>query len=87
MFRKIRKRQLHEVQRVVQIPSHKHLVELERAWEEDGHLFLQLQLCSKSLNSDIEDGHQLNESEVILYLLLLLLDYYELTINKLTSQL
>ena len=50
-----RSRQLREVQRVVNIPTNLHLVELERAWEEDGHLYLQMELCLKSLNQEIED--------------------------------
>ncbi|CAG7833977.1 unnamed protein product [Allacma fusca] len=55
-----RSRQLREVQRVVNIPTNLHLVELERAWEEDGHLYLQMELCLKSLNLDIEDSETRN---------------------------
>ena len=59
-----------EVQRVVNIPSHTHLVELERAWEEEGHLYLQMELCSKSLNQYIEEGHHLSEVEVSSWLII-----------------
>jgi len=47
--------------RVVAIPPHDHLVQLENAWEEEGHLYLQMELCANSLNQYIEEGHQLNE--------------------------
>ncbi len=64
----IRSRQLREVQRVVNIPAQNHLVVLERAWEEEGHLYLQMELCLKSLNQYIEENHQLSETEVRRYL-------------------
>lgn len=41
------------------------MVELERAWEEEGYLYLQMELLSKSLTQAIEDGHYLTETEVI----------------------
>ena len=67
-----RSRQLREVQRVVNIPTNLHLVELERAWEEDGHLYLQMELCLKSLNQEIEDCDSKDcagptETEVLLH--------------------
>ncbi len=46
------------------IEPNPHLVELETAWEEDGHLFFQLELCSKSLNQEIEEGSFLTEDQV-----------------------
>jgi len=49
---------------VIEIPSIDHLVELENAWEEDGYLYLQLELCSKSLTQYLEEGKVLTESEV-----------------------
>jgi len=58
-----RARQLREVQRVVNIPYHSHLVQLERAWEEENHLYLQMELCAKSLNQKVEDGIALTETE------------------------
>ncbi|XP_021955413.1 membrane-associated tyrosine- and threonine-specific cdc2-inhibitory kinase [Folsomia candida] len=58
-----RARQLREVNRMTDIEPNPHLVELETAWEEDGHLFFQLELCSKSLNQKIEEGGFLTEEE------------------------
>ncbi|ODN00332.1 Membrane-associated tyrosine- and threonine-specific cdc2-inhibitory kinase [Orchesella cincta] len=58
-----RTRQLREVLRVTRIPPSLHLVALISAWEEEGHLFLQMELCSKSLTQEIEDGHYLTEDE------------------------
>lgn len=40
------------------------MVELERAWEEEGYLYLQMELLSKSLTQHIEDGHYMTENEV-----------------------
>jgi serine/threonine protein kinase len=64
MWNFFRARQLREIQRMASIESNSHVVELESAWEEDGHLYLQMELCSTSLNQDIEEGHSLTESEV-----------------------
>jgi len=61
-----RSRQLREVLRMASIESNSHVVELETAWEEDGHLFFQMELCLKSLSQDIEEGHLFSESEVTL---------------------
>ncbi|CAL8129806.1 unnamed protein product [Orchesella dallaii] len=58
-----RSRQLRQVQRVINIPTSLHMVALESAWEEEGYLFLQMELCSKSLTQEIEDGHYLTENE------------------------
>ncbi|CAL8129797.1 unnamed protein product [Orchesella dallaii] len=58
-----RSRQLREVQRVINIPTSLHMVALESAWEEEGYLFLQMELCSKSLTQEIDDGNYLTENE------------------------
>ncbi|KAG8236841.1 hypothetical protein J437_LFUL017125 [Ladona fulva] len=44
-----RKRKLKEVERLEKLPRHPNCVQLYRAWEEDGHLFLQIELCEFSL--------------------------------------
>lgn len=75
-----RSRQLKEVQRVVNIPTNIHMVELERAWEEEGYLYLQMELLSKSLTQEIEDGHYLTENEVSSYI------YLTLLVDELTTE-
>jgi hypothetical protein len=40
---------------MIGITPNPHLVDLEMAWEEEGHLFFQLELCLKSLNQEIEE--------------------------------
>lgn len=68
------------MQRVVNIPTNIHMVELERAWEEEGYLYLQMELLSKSLTQEIEDGHYLTENEVSSYI------YLKLLVDELTTE-
>lgn len=75
------------MQRVVNIPTNVHMVELERAWEEEGYLYLQMELLSKSLTQEIEDGHYLTENEVGIYtwrqisLFLVIYEWIKMMIN------
>ena len=40
-----RERYMHEVEAVGSLPDHPHVVRYTRGWQQDAHLFIQMELC------------------------------------------
>ncbi|CAL8071164.1 unnamed protein product [Orchesella dallaii] len=60
------KKKLGELTAIIATPVDEKLLDelaQESAWEEEGYLCLQMELCSKSLTQEIEDGYYLTENE------------------------
>jgi membrane-associated tyrosine/threonine-specific cdc2-inhibitory kinase len=63
---------LSEVQKHEQIPPHTNLVRFVRAWEERGRLYIQTELCARSLHDLGQQLHPVPEATVWKYLVDLL---------------
>ncbi|KAG8189601.1 hypothetical protein JTE90_018957 [Oedothorax gibbosus] len=68
-----RQRKLQEVQKHEQLPSHPNCVKFYKAWEERQHLYIQTELCSKSLSEYADEHHHIPEEVIWNYLIDLLL--------------
>mmetsp|Transcript_43784 Transcript_43784/g.113334 ORF Transcript_43784/g.113334 Transcript_43784/m.113334 type:complete len:906 (-) Transcript_43784:373-3090(-) len=52
-----RERCLHEIKAVIELPKHRNVVGLYRAWQQDGYFFIQMDLCSGgSLSALLRDA-------------------------------
>lgn len=65
-FRNSRDRELklREVQKHELLPKHPNLVEFKCAWEENGRLYIQTELCEYSLSDHAERCHRIPEKEL-----------------------
>ncbi|XP_071442640.1 probable protein kinase DDB_G0291842 [Hetaerina americana] len=59
-----KKRKLIEVERLERIPKHPNCIQMYRAWEENGYLFLQLELCELSLAEYTLSHHKIPEKMI-----------------------
>ena len=57
-----RERKLEEVCKHEQLPKHPNCVRLYNAWEERQHLYIQTELCEKSLSDFAEENHDIPEN-------------------------
>ena len=58
-----RERKLQEVAKHEQLPKHPNLVQFYKAWEENGYLYIQTELCECNLTEYLDnDEHQINET-------------------------
>lgn len=68
-----RRERLEEVKRYEQFSSNEHCVKYYKAWEQDDHLFMQIELCIGSVEGYIEEIMQVPETFVWSFLLDMLL--------------
>uniref|UniRef100_T1JYP1 Membrane-associated tyrosine- and threonine-specific cdc2-inhibitory kinase n=1 Tax=Tetranychus urticae TaxID=32264 RepID=T1JYP1_TETUR len=59
-----RDRRLQEVAKHEQLPGHPNLVKFYKAWEENGYLYIQTELCDCSLSEFLEINHDIAEPMV-----------------------
>ncbi|KAI1725059.1 protein kinase domain-containing protein [Ditylenchus destructor] len=64
-----RTKKTHEVQRHELLPPHPNLVAFIKAWEEKGRLYIQTELCEKSLEDVALEQHEIPERRVWHYLI------------------
>lgn len=55
---------LEEVRRYEQLSAHEHCIHLYYAWEQDHHLYMQLELCKENLDSFACKTKQMSETLV-----------------------
>uniref|UniRef100_A0A915DBR9 non-specific serine/threonine protein kinase n=1 Tax=Ditylenchus dipsaci TaxID=166011 RepID=A0A915DBR9_9BILA len=68
-----RRTKLQEVQRHELLPPHPNLVKFIKAWEEKGRLYIQTELCQRSLDDIARTQHEIEEMVIWQYLIDLLL--------------
>uniref|UniRef100_A0A915DDX9 Membrane-associated tyrosine- and threonine-specific cdc2-inhibitory kinase wee-1.3 n=1 Tax=Ditylenchus dipsaci TaxID=166011 RepID=A0A915DDX9_9BILA len=73
-----RSTKLKEVQRHELLPPHPNLVKFIKAWEEKGRLYIQTELCQRSLDDIARTQHEIEEPVIWQYLIDLLLAVHHL---------
>lgn len=68
-----RTKKIREVQRHELLPPHPNLVAFIKAWEEKGRLYIQTELCERSLEDVALEQHEIPERRVWHYLIDVLL--------------
>jgi len=64
-----RREKLQEVQKHELIPPHPNLIHFVKAWEERGRLYIQTEMCSRSLDDMARERHEIPEPEIWYYLI------------------
>jgi len=64
-----RRSRLQEVQKHELLPQHPNLVRFIKAWEERGRLYIQTELCKRSLDDIAREHHEIHEPEIWHYLI------------------
>ena len=68
-----RRSKLQEVQKHELLPQHPNLIKFIKAWEEKGRLYIQTELCKRSLDDIAREQHEIHEPEIWYYLIDLLM--------------
>ena len=71
LYRKLadRRAKIQEVKKHELLPPHPNLIRFVKAWEERGRLYLQTELCKKSLDDVAREEHEIHEPEIWNYLI------------------
>lgn len=64
-----RREKLQEVQKHELIPPHPNLIHFVKAWEERGRLYIQTEMCARSLDDMARERHEIPEPEIWYYLI------------------
>nr|CAD2148267.1 unnamed protein product [Meloidogyne enterolobii] len=64
-----RREKLQEVLKHEMLPPHPNLVHFFKAWEEKGRLYIQTELCARSLDDVARERHEIGEPEIWYYLI------------------
>uniref|UniRef100_A0A914MS55 Membrane-associated tyrosine- and threonine-specific cdc2-inhibitory kinase wee-1.3 n=2 Tax=Meloidogyne incognita group TaxID=654580 RepID=A0A914MS55_MELIC len=64
-----RREKLQEVLKHEMLPPHPNLVHFFKAWEEKGRLYIQTELCCRSLDDVARERHEIGEPEIWYYLI------------------
>jgi membrane-associated tyrosine/threonine-specific cdc2-inhibitory kinase len=64
-----RREKLQEVQKHELLPPHPNLIHFVKAWEERGRLYIQTEMCCRSLDDMARERHEIPEPEIWSYLI------------------
>jgi membrane-associated tyrosine/threonine-specific cdc2-inhibitory kinase len=78
-----RRSKLEEVRKHEMIPKHDNCVEFVGAWEEDGYLYIQLELCRTSLEEYTVENHDITQDKLWDILLDVLLVSFNFSVEPL----